>query len=61
MFVAMPGQQYAKRELSTILKEAAIRRIEAKPTIGYWSVVTGVKPWELGLWVIDELRDRLLL
>lgn len=44
MLIAMPGQQYAKREVSAMLKEAGFRRIETKPTIGYWSIVTGVKP-----------------
>jgi hypothetical protein len=27
-----------------MLTEAGFRRIEVKPTFGYWSVVTGVKP-----------------
>lgn len=44
MLIAMPGQQYSKRELSTMLKDAGFRKIEVKRTIGYWSVVTGVKP-----------------
>lgn len=44
MLVAMPGQQYSKRELSTMLKEVGFRKIEVRPTFGYWSVVTGVKP-----------------
>jgi O-methyltransferase domain/Dimerisation domain len=43
MLVAMPGQQYSKRELVTMLREAGFRKIEAKPTFGYWSIVTGVK------------------
>jgi hypothetical protein len=43
MLIAMPGQQYSKRELSTVLKEAGFRKIEIKPTFGYWSIVTGVK------------------
>ena len=43
MLVAMPGQQYSKRELSTMLREAGFRDIEVKPTFGYWSVLTGVK------------------
>jgi O-methyltransferase/methyltransferase family protein len=44
MLVAMPGQQYSKRELSTMLKEAGFRNLEVKPTFGYWSIVTGTKP-----------------
>jgi len=44
MLIAMPGQQYSKRELSAMLREAGFRKIEVKPTFGYWSVVTGVKP-----------------
>ena len=43
MLAAMPGQQYSKRELSTMLTEAGFRDIEVKPTFGYWSVLTGVK------------------
>ena len=43
MLIAMPGQQYSKRELSTVLKEAGFRQIEVKPAFGYWSIVTGVK------------------
>jgi ubiquinone/menaquinone biosynthesis C-methylase UbiE len=44
MLIGMPGQQYSKRELSAMLKEAGFGKIEVKPTFGYWSVVTGVKP-----------------
>jgi ubiquinone/menaquinone biosynthesis C-methylase UbiE len=44
MLMAMPGQQYSKRELSAMLKEAGFRNIKAEPTFGYWSIVTGVKP-----------------
>jgi len=44
MLIAMPGQQYSKLDLSAMLKSAGFRKIEATPTIGYWSVVTGVKP-----------------
>jgi hypothetical protein len=43
MLIAMQGQQYSKRELSAMLKEAGFRRIEVKATFGYWSIVTGVK------------------
>jgi choline dehydrogenase len=28
-----------------MLKEAGFGKIEVKPTFGYWSIVTGVKPW----------------
>ncbi len=44
MLVAMPGQQYSGKELSQILNEAGFGEIEIKPTFGYWSIVTGVKP-----------------
>ncbi len=44
MIVAMPGQQYSGAEISAMLKEAGFRQIQVKPTFGYWSVVTGVKP-----------------
>jgi acetylserotonin N-methyltransferase len=44
MLIGMQGQQYSKRELSAMLKEAGFRKLEAKPTFGYWSIVTGVKP-----------------
>ena len=44
MLIGMPGQQYSGREIRAMLTEAGFRRIEVKPTFGYWSVVTGVKP-----------------
>jgi hypothetical protein len=44
MLIGMPGQQYSGRELRTMLTEAGFRKVEVKPTIGYWSVVTEVKP-----------------
>jgi hypothetical protein len=44
MLIAMRGQQYSKRELTTMLKETGFKKIETKPTFGYWSIVTGVKP-----------------
>jgi O-methyltransferase domain/Dimerisation domain len=44
MLLAMPGQQYSGRELRSMLKGAGFRKIEVKPTFGYWSIVTGVKP-----------------
>jgi hypothetical protein len=44
MLLVMPGQQYSGNELSSMLKEAGFRQIEVKPTFGYWSIVTGLKP-----------------
>jgi hypothetical protein len=44
MLAAMPGQQYSGREITRILQEAGFTNIEVKPTFGYWSIVTGVKP-----------------
>jgi hypothetical protein len=39
----MPGQQYSVRERRSTLTEAGFRRVEAKQTFDYWSVVIGVK------------------
>jgi hypothetical protein len=44
MLYWVPGQQYSGRELTDMLKEAGFEDIEVKPTFGYWSIVTGVKP-----------------
>jgi O-methyltransferase domain/Dimerisation domain len=44
MLAAMPGQQYSGREITQMLREAGFTNIEVKPTFGYWSIVTGVKP-----------------
>jgi O-methyltransferase domain len=44
MLAAMPGQQYSGREIRQMLQEAGFTNIEVKPTFGYWSIVTGVKP-----------------
>jgi ubiquinone/menaquinone biosynthesis C-methylase UbiE len=44
MLVTMEGQQYSGRELSEMLAEAGFTDIEVKPTLGYWSIVTGCKP-----------------
>jgi O-methyltransferase domain/Dimerisation domain len=44
MLEAMPGQQYSGREITQMLQEAGFTNIEMKPTFGYWSIVTGVKP-----------------
>jgi cyclopropane fatty-acyl-phospholipid synthase-like methyltransferase len=38
------GGQYSGRELSEMLAEAGFRQIESKPTFGYNSIVTGIKP-----------------
>ena len=38
------GGQYSGRELSEMLAEAGFRQIETKPTFGYNSIVTGIKP-----------------
>lgn len=44
MLVAMPGQQYSGGEISDMLADAGFHEIEVKPTFGYWSIVTGLKP-----------------
>lgn len=44
MLVTMEGQQYSGQELSEMLTEAGFTDIEVKPTLGYWSIVTGCKP-----------------
>jgi len=44
MLIGMPGQQYSGRDLRLMLKAAGFTRIQVKPTFGYWSIVTGVKP-----------------
>jgi hypothetical protein len=38
------GGQYSGRELSEMLADAGFRQVEAKPTFGYYSIVTGTKP-----------------
>jgi ubiquinone/menaquinone biosynthesis C-methylase UbiE len=38
------GGQYSGQELSEMLSEAGFRQIETRPTFGYNSIVTGVKP-----------------
>ncbi len=38
------GRQYSGRELSEMLREAGFKDIRVKPTFGYVSIVTGVKP-----------------
>ena len=44
MLLWTEGEQYSGQELSTMLAEGGFRDIEAKPTCGYWSIVTGRKP-----------------
>jgi len=44
ILITMPGQQYSGRELRLILKAAGFGKIQVKRTVGYWSIVTGVKP-----------------
>src|SRR5262249_9694348 len=44
MLESMPGQQYSGREITQMLQEAGFTNFEVKPTFGYWSIVTGVKP-----------------
>ena len=38
------GEQYSGRELSAMLREAGFRDVQVKPTFGYYSMVTGLKP-----------------
>ena len=38
------GEQYSGAELSAMLTDAGFRDIEVKPTVGYYSIVTGSKP-----------------
>jgi SAM-dependent methyltransferase len=38
------GRQYSGRELSGMLKEAGFKKVQQKPTFGFCSIVTGVKP-----------------
>lgn len=38
------GQEYSGRELCAMLEVAGFVEIQVKPTYGYWSIVTGVKP-----------------
>jgi len=44
MLLWTEGEQYSGREISSMLREAGFRSIAMKPTFGYWSIVTGVKP-----------------
>lgn len=38
------GEQYSGRELSDMLRGAGFRDVQVKPTFGYYSMVTGLKP-----------------
>lgn len=38
------GEQYSGPELSAMLSDAGFRDIQVKPTFGYYSMVTGLKP-----------------
>lgn len=44
MLLWTEGEQYSGREISSMLREAGFKNIQVKPTFGYWSIVTGVKP-----------------
>ena len=44
MLLWTEGEQYSGGEISSMLREAGFAKIEVKPTFGYWSIVTGVKP-----------------
>ena len=44
MLLWTEGEQYSGPEISSMLREAGFRSIAVKPTFGYWSIVTGVKP-----------------
>jgi O-methyltransferase domain/Dimerisation domain len=44
MLTLMKGEQYSGREISAFLGDAGFKRIQVKPTFGYWSIVTGTKP-----------------
>ncbi len=46
MLMAAPqgAEQLSGRQISEILEGAGFRQIEVKPSFGYWSIDTGVKP-----------------
>ena len=45
LFCGLPNlEAMSGRELSEMLAEAGFRQIETKPTFGYNSIVTGIKP-----------------
>ncbi|WP_315788437.1 methyltransferase [Fischerella sp. JS2] len=46
MYYWQEGQQSSGHELSTMLISTGFTDVEVKPTVGYWSIVTGLKPSE---------------
>ena len=44
MLVWTEGQQYTEAELTGALESAGFETVERRPTVGYWSAVTGTKP-----------------
>ena len=44
MLLWVEGEQYSGGEISAMVSDAGFRNVEIKPTFGYWSIVTGVKP-----------------
>jgi len=45
MLLWTEGQQFSGAELAEMLAESGFTDIEVEPTIGFWSVVTGRKPY----------------
>ena len=44
------GKQFTAAEIETLLKEAGFREISLVHTYGYYSLVSGGKPWQQGWW-----------
>lgn len=44
MLVWVQGQEFSGLELSEMLIKAGFGQVEVKPTLGYWGIVTGLKP-----------------
>lgn len=44
MLLWVEGEQYSGREISAMLSDAGFTDVEVKPTLGYWSIVTGLRP-----------------
>lgn len=44
MLVWTEGQQYSEAELRALLTAAGFEDVECRPTAGYWSLVSGVRP-----------------
>ena len=38
------GEQYSGKEISEMLSEAGFTNVQVRPTFGYWSIVTALKP-----------------